>query len=121
MQLSGNKLVSDAIALLELLNESEHTHIKMDFTRARCGRANWHLNHFTIPEHALKYGESYLFYYVIHEYTHIKYMIGNHKTLFKKRELELLHKYTNIESMDYARAYPKVIYANGQTVYKRKS
>lgn len=121
IQLSGNKLINDAIALLDLLNETNKTSIKMTFSKANCGRANQRLQKFTIPVHAITKGESYLFYYVIHEYSHC--MLSRHtghNNQFKQTELILLNKFTNIDSMDYARAYPKTIYANGEIVYKRK-
>ena len=119
IQLAGNKQAKDACALLDLLNEHCRTKVKMDFTRARAGRANLRHDHFTVPQHALeKFGETYLFYYVIHEFTHC---LGNssHDGDFKRKERQLL-KLFGI-TIDYAKAYPRALYANGKKVYQKKS
>lgn len=114
LQLAGNKQVKDAKALLDLLNEYCQTDIKMSFTRANRGRAKLAGN-FTVPVHAInKNNETYLFYYVVHEFTHC---LGNHThdASFKSKERELLNLF-NI-SIDYAKAYPRTLYANGQQAY----
>lgn len=118
LQLAGNRQVKDAKALLDLLNEQCHKHINMSFTRAAGGRANREHTHFSIPEHALKNGEIYLFYYVIHEFTHCYANNPSHDSQFKRAERKLL-KLFDIE-IDYAKAYPKALYANGQKVYSKK-
>ena len=116
----NSKLIDDAIALLQLMNEHNKTNFKMRFTEAARGRANIRLQRFTIPGQAIECGESYLFYYVIHEYTHCISRIVKHNDIFKHGEIVLLRKFTNMDNIDYARAYPKKLYANGQIVYKRK-
>ena len=89
IQLAGNKQVENANALLELLNDYCHAEVKMSFTRANRGRANLSNTHFTVPEHAINKNETYLLYYVIHEFTHC---LGNtgHDKKFKNKETQLL-------------------------------
>ena len=113
-QLKGNKQAQDAIALLDLLNEHCNTGITMHFTRAMGGRANLQYTHFTIPQFAFARREAYLFYYVIHEFTHC---LGydEHDNAFKQKERTLLSLFGI--SIDYIRAYPKALYANGEKVY----
>lgn len=117
IQLASNKQVNDATALLELLNEHCNTDAKMIFSRARSGRANSRLLRFTVPQHALEKGETYLFYYVIHEFTHCLGYNG-HPSEFKCKERQLL-KLFGI-SIDYARAYPRALYASGERAYYKK-
>lgn len=118
IQLSHNKQVDDAAALLGLLNEHCKADTKMVFSRARAGRANVELGKFTIPQHALNNGETYLSYYVIHEFTHCLGLRGHNKD-FKQRERALLRLF-NI-TIDYASAYPRTLYANGEKAYQKKS
>ena len=110
--------MKDATALLDLLNENCHTKITMAFSRAYGGRANLVLHRFTVPQHTFTKGETYLFYYVIHEFTHC---LGNpkHDSDFKRKEKQLLRLFGI--SIDYARAYPRALYANGQRVYQMKN
>jgi hypothetical protein len=117
IQLAGNKQANDAKAMLVLLNEQMHENVTMHFTNANAGRAKTRIKHFTIPIHALKSCETYLLYYVIHEFTHC---ITNkmHDTKFKFTESALCSQFGI--SIDYARAYPKRLYYNGQTVYEKK-
>ena len=117
IQLAGNKQVKDANALLDLLNEHCRTNIAMTFSRARGGRANLKYARFTVPQHAFERGETYLQYYVIHEFTHCL-GIANHGSRFKRKERELLDLF-NIK-IDYARAYPRALYANGERVYYKE-
>jgi len=116
IQLSGNKQVNDARALLGLLNEHCNSKVKMNFSRANGGQANLKLARFTIPQHAFTKGETYLLYYVIHEFTHC---LGNrsHNSMFKRKERELLQLFGI--SIDYAKAYPRALYANGEKVYTK--
>ncbi len=118
IQLAGNKQAKDAEALLDLLNEHCHTDVKMTFSRANAGRANLNHTRFTIPQHAFTKGETYLFYYVIHEFTHCQDDIIGHGKDFKKAEQDLLGLFGI--SIDYARAYPRVLYANGERAYYKK-
>lgn len=117
LQLAGNKKIKNAQALLELLNQHCKTSTTMTFTRARAGRANTELNHFTVPQHAIDNVETYLSYYVIHEFTHCLGFPG-HNASFKQRERKLLTLFDI--SIDYARAYPKALYSNGEKVYQGK-
>lgn len=108
----------DAIALLDLLNERCHKHIKMVFTKASGGRANLTHTQFTVPKHALeKFGETYLYYYVIHEFTHCYANNGTHDGQFKRTERKLLALFGI--TIDYAKAYPRALYANGEKVYQK--
>jgi len=107
----------DTRALLALLNEHCHTDIGMTFTRAAGGCANPRQKCFTIPQHAFAKGETYLFYYVIHEFTHCRENNSAHDRCFKQTEQELLGLFGI--SIDYARAYPKTLYANGERVYSK--
>ena len=116
LQLAGNKQVKDAYALLDLLNEHEHTRITMTFSRAYAGHARD--RHFIMPIHVFDKGETYLFYYVIHEFTHcLGY--ARHDSDFKRSERRLLNLF-DID-IDYARAYPRALYANGEKVYQKKT
>jgi hypothetical protein len=122
MQLSGNsqiaKLSRDATAMLELLNEHEKTHVRMSFSKARAGRANLEKKQFTIPLTAqAHFGLDYMMYYVIHEFTHC---LGyhNHRTSFKHKEQQLCELFGY--KLEYKKAYPRRIYANGQIIYQSK-
>ena len=117
LQLAGDKQVKDANALLDLLNEHCHTSVTMTFSRARAGRANLEHKYFTVPQHTLTRGETYLYYYVIHEFTHCLGYLG-HDSTFKRNERQLL-KLFDI-TIDYAKAYPRTLYANGERVYYKK-
>ncbi len=119
LQKSGNKQIADTYAILGLLNEYNNTDIKMDISRACRGRANIKLNHFTVPIFAFNKGAEFSQYYVIHEYTHIMGKHYNHDSAFKRLEQILLSLFDL--TLDYAKAYPKAIYANGQKVYERKN
>lgn len=118
LQKAGNKQIGDAYALLDLLNEHNKTNVKMDINRACRGRANIELNHFTVPIFAFNQGEEFSQYYVIHEYTHIMGKHYNHDSSFKRVEQSLLSLFDL--TLDYAKAYPKAIYSNGQKVYDKK-
>ena len=117
LQLSGNKKVADARAVLDLLNEHCRTSVKMSFSRANGGRANLYRQRFTIPKHAMDRCETYLHYYVIHEFTHC---LGNlsHDKAFKRKERQLLKMFDI--TIDYAKAYPRTLYANGEKKYTRE-
>jgi len=116
MVVDGNPKAHDAYALLDLLNEHYDCDVTMTFSRARKGRANLIKQQFTVPQFALKRGETYLHYYVIHEFTHcIGYRY--HDSVFKAHERQLLALFGI--KIDYARAYPKALYANGEQVYKK--
>jgi len=123
LQLAGNKQVKDARALLDLLNEHcqaneyHHTNITMSFTRANRGTAKLTRNTFTVPIHAINKGDTYLFYYVIHEFTHCLGYGHLHDDNFKWKEKQLLDLF-DIQ-IDYARAYPRALYANGEVVYSK--
>ena len=117
IQEAGDKRIEDARALLTLLNEHCGTNITMRFTFARGGRANTRLQRFTIPKFAVDNGETYLFYYVIHEFTHCFGQYHNHGEQFKACERGLLSEF-NIK-IDYAKAYPKALYANGEIAYHK--
>jgi hypothetical protein len=118
-ELADNKQAHDAKALLSLLNENCHTNIKMDFSKARAGRANAVNTHFTIPKHAFTKGETYLFYYVIHEFTHCETANGTHNAFFKRCEQRFLAMFDI--TIKYAKAYPRTLYANGEPAYQKKS
>jgi hypothetical protein len=122
LQLAGNnklaKISRDANALLELLNEHEKTRVTMTLSRSIGGRANIKLKRFTIPlTQQARYGNDYMMYYVIHEFTHC---LGFHKhdNKFKLKEQSLCNLFGY--KLEYAKAYPKTIYANGKIVYKSK-
>ena len=108
------KWQQEAQALLELLNEHCDTTITIRFTTAQRGQANLTHNRFSIPEHAPTKGEAYLYYYVIHEFTHC---LGfwEHDQSFKKKEQSLLILFGI--KIEYSRAYPRALYANGERVY----
>ena len=116
-ELKENKQAQNAVALLDLLNEHEHTNITMHFTRAGGGKANLKKAHFTIPRHALAEGEAYTLYYVIHEFTHCLGHYKGHDNTFKRKERTVLNLLGM--SIDYARAYPKALYVNGEKVYNK--
>ena len=117
IQTAGNKQASDAYALLDLLNEHCKTHIGMSFSRARGGRANLLHKRFTVPQHTFTNGETYLFYYVIHEFTHCLGYVP-HDSVFKRKERQLLVLFGI--TIDYAKAYPRALYANGERVYYKE-
>ncbi len=119
IQVAGNKYANDAKAMLDLLNEHCKKSVAMTFTRARGGRANLRHTHFTMPEHTIngKFPIEYTLYYVIHEFTHcLGY--SEHGSEFKRHERQLLDIFGI--KIEYARAYPKALYANGQRVYTKK-
>lgn len=112
-----DRQIQDIESLLQLLNENKHSNISMRFSNADCGRANIDNGKFSIPLHAFTKGETYLHYYVIHEFTHC---LGcwNHGSDFKRVEGQLL-KLFGIE-IEYKKAYPKKLYANGELSYTSK-
>ena len=118
LQLAGNKQVKDAQALLDLLNEHYKSSVLMAFTHANKGRANIIAKRFTIPQHALDKGETYLHYYVIHEFTHCLGFFDEHNLAFKRKEQTLLAMFGI--SIDYAKSYPRALYCNGEKVYQKK-
>ena len=116
LQLAGNKQVTDARALLDLLNEKTRSQVIMSFSKAKRGRANLKHNRFTVPKHAFDKGETYLFYYVIHEFTHCM-GYPNHGKDFKSKEQSFLNLFGI--KIDYAKAYPRDLYANGEISYSK--
>ena len=103
---------------LELLNEKHKSNVTLKLSHGRRGRARLSKQYFSLPIWALTncYPEQYIIYYTIHEYTHCLLMMGHNET-FKNKESELLKEF-GIE-IEYARAYPKRLYANGEIVYER--
>lgn len=90
------------------------------------GRAGWRyrnrrtLYRITLPKWLEEYDEQYAIYYAIHEACHVvvhlqnKYS-GRHCEYFKKIEDEALALYKI--RIVRKKAYPKEVYANGQSVY----
>ena len=113
-QLAGNKKAKDCYALLDLLNETHHQKIKMTITRARGGHAHIREDRFTLPTYVFSRPEVYMFYYVIHEFTHCLGFWG-HDLYFKRKEQDILQLFDI--KIHYTKAYPKALYSNGQKVY----
>ena len=111
-----NKL-EEAKTVLELLNEQFDENVKMRITTADRGQAVGREKRFTLPARAFERHQAYLIYYVVHEFTHC---LGyyDHREDFKFWECKLLDKFGI--TIEYARAYPKALYCNGDKVYSRK-
>jgi hypothetical protein len=114
---SNNTLIQGASKLLAELNTKYDRSVTMQFTDSYGGRANIDLQRFTIPLWAAKKGITYLYYYVIHEFTHCFGQYCGHGAGFKACERGILGEYGI--TIDYARAYPKALYANGERVYHK--
>lgn len=76
------------------------------------GRARIKTRTITIPAWTFKVAPEYAVYYTLHEIAHFKFL--GHKAAFKEVEQSLC-KMAGI-SLEYAKAYPKAIYANGQRI-----
>lgn len=111
-------LANDAISCLDLLNETMRKKVTLTFVNANRGHARLSTQHITIPRHAFGRGETYLLYYVIHEFTHIYTSDCRHDAKFKNAEKRLLAMFGY--EIEYARAYPKTLYANGEKAYSYK-
>jgi len=82
----------------------------------RRGRYRPYKNLVVIPQWAINtYGEHYLIYYIVHELCHVFYM--GHDTFFKGAEQEVL-EYFGI-TIQYAKAYPKILAYNDKIFYTR--
>ena len=108
-----------AKAVLELLNEKHKSNVVLKrISHSTRGMARFRQQYFSLPDYLFSgYPEQYIIYYTIHEYTHCLLMTGAHNPFFKNKESELLKEF-GIE-IEYARAYPKRLYANGGIVYDR--
>ncbi len=90
------------------------------------GRTGWRykegrtLYYITLPKWLEKYDEQYAIYYAIHETCHVVFRLKGyhqrgHSNVFKLIEDEALTLY-GIRIVR-KKAYPKEVYANGQSVY----
>lgn len=82
----------------------------------RAGRARVKTRKITIPAWATKLSPHYAIYYVLHEVAHFRFR--GHGIAFKEHEQSLC-KMAGI-TIDYAKAYPKKLYYNGQLVYNSR-
>jgi predicted metal-dependent hydrolase len=108
----------DLLAIAELtmadLNLPKQSLKRFSLKDTRQGR--WIRGGITIPTWILKESEQFQTYYVIHEVCHFIYL--GHGPLFKEVERKMCKRW-DIE-IEYAKAYPKKLYANGQMVYNSK-
>ena len=87
----------------------------------RQGHAHYNTGHISVPQWAIDKGEAYAIYYVIHEVCHLVNYWKNgpeaesHGYAFKHFEGRALELFDI--TIDYARAYPKRLYLNGQKFY----
>jgi len=105
---------------LELLNEKHKSNVVLKrISHSTRGMARFRQQYFSLPDYLFSgnYPEQYIIYYTIHEYTHCLLMMGTHNPFFKSKESSDLKEF-GIE-IEYARAYPKRLYANGEIVYER--
>jgi len=83
-----------------------------------CGRARYKTRKITLPIWVLERNEAYSIWYVVHEIAHFKAIRKGHGPAFKRAERIML-KAWGIE-IEYARAYAKKLYMNGELEYERK-
>ena len=107
----------DCQIVLDLLNEHFNATVSMQIKHIRSGRANPDLKRFTVPFWALDMGETYAFYYVIHEFTHAWFNDWGHDSQFKHHEDSLLDLFGL--KIDRAKIFPKRLYLNGECQYKK--
>lgn len=109
---------ADLQAVADLVTERDRASpVAVSLRNTRNGKAYHEFRLVTVPMWALKYGDDYTIYYVIHEVAHIVYGKGGHGEGYKAVEDRLL-SYWEL-SIKRARAYPRTVYSRGQVVYSK--
>ncbi len=85
------------------------------------GTTHFTKGYFTIPLWAVNEGEEFTTYYVVHEFCH--FVARNegsrgHDGIFKSVERRALKLWGM--DIEYKKAYPRALYANGMKVYESK-
>ena len=110
----------DVVAIVELTTESFNLDYCPDvrFKNVRAGRAHTDRNYITFPEWVFDRCETYVTWYAVHETIHFLNISDGHNARFKQNERHALSMWGI--TIDYARAYAKRLYHNGELRYDRK-
>ena len=113
----------DLQALADLITEHFHSRsVIVKLKTVNRGHAHFDTRLVSIPKWAGKRGEQFAIYYVVHEACHViafdLWRITTHGDLFKNIEKQALALWGL--TIEYKRAYPAALSANGERVYRAK-